>query len=118
MSSKPKTSRRQTPAEDLVFHATVGFDGIVRLPREVRERYGIKRGDRLSITATASCIRVQTLDQSIKAAQEYFRSFAPGRCLSEELIAERRREAEAQEREFQRDSRMGHTAALPPKRPS
>ncbi len=94
----------------------VDRDGTVRLPREIRARYGIKKGDEVTIRAGETGILVQTLDQRIKAAQEYFRSIVPHEvCLSDELIAERRREAAAEEREFRRDCRKARATALPPK---
>jgi AbrB family looped-hinge helix DNA binding protein len=71
--------------------------GRVLIPASVRSHHNIKVGDILAIVSHPDGVELRTKQQIIREAQDYFRSLAPAsRILSEELIAERRREAEAE----------------------
>lgn len=84
-----------------IYHVAVDWSGRIRLSAALRRRFGIRRGDKLTIASSRDDMCVLTLDQSIKAAQERFRSLAPADVLlSEELIKKRREEARREGEEF------------------
>jgi AbrB family looped-hinge helix DNA binding protein len=86
-----------------IEHVAVDSAGRIELPATLRERFRIKTGDKLSIAGSDDGMIVRTIDQSIKAAQEYFKSLAPrGVSLSEELIEERCEEARQEDEEFRK----------------
>jgi AbrB family looped-hinge helix DNA binding protein len=91
-----------SPAEAprTVFPVMMAARGRVVVPAEVRERLHIKEGDRLALIVDPDgSIRLQTLSVTIASLQGAFKDRAPGRILSDELIAERRAEAAKEERE-------------------
>jgi hypothetical protein len=62
---------------------------------------GLKPGDALQVSLDEDGLRIQTIRQQIARAQAIMRKYAsPGRCISDELIAERRLEAKREEEEF------------------
>jgi len=89
------------------FSVTVAERGRIVLPAEVRERLNINEGDSLTLTVEPDGVmklltgRAWT-DQFLSVMRNAARHIAPARRLSDELIAERRREAAKEEREFQR----------------
>ena len=83
--------------------STVSGKGWVVIPKEIRERYGIKKGDRVSVVDTAHGIYVVPIpDDPIHGARGLFKG---GRSLTEALLEDRREELEREERD------------LPPPRP-
>lgn len=73
------------------------LDGRGRLviPAEYRRALGLQVGDEVILRLEDGEVRIFTLAQAIKRAQELLdRYIAPGRSLADELIAERRAEAE------------------------
>jgi AbrB family looped-hinge helix DNA binding protein len=95
------------PAQPLGFKVTVTDRGRMVLPAEVRERLKIKDGDWLTlILEPDGVIRMLTGEVYANSLVDMFkhvtRHIAPGRSLSDELIAERRREAAKEEREFRK----------------
>lgn len=75
--------------------ARVDQQGRVLIPAEQRRALGIEPGDQVALRIVDGELRVMTLDEEIRRAQEIVRTHvASGRLLSEELIAERRAEAE------------------------
>jgi antitoxin PrlF len=93
--------------EPLGFKVTIADRGRMVLPAEVRERLKIKDGDWLTLILEADgVIKMLTgkvwTDNFLKVMRHAARHIPPGRRLSDELIAERRREAAKEEREFRR----------------
>ena len=89
------------------FKVTVAERGRIVLPAEVRERLQIEDGDWLTlILEPDGVIKLLTgrawTDQFVKVMQRAARHIPPSRRLSDELIAERRREAAKEERGFRR----------------
>jgi AbrB family looped-hinge helix DNA binding protein len=99
-----KPASQQTP---LGFKVTVTDRGRIVLPAEVRERLKIKDGDWLTlILEPDGVIKMLTgkvwTDNFLQVMRHAARHIPPGRSLSDELIAERRREAAREEREFRK----------------
>jgi AbrB family looped-hinge helix DNA binding protein len=92
-----------------VFHVTVTDRGRLVLPAEVRERLNIRDGDKVSLTVEDDgAVTLQTREVAIRRLRGMFKHVVkPGRLASDELIAERRREARKDDREFQEwDARL------------
>jgi len=89
------------------FRVTIADRGRMVLPAEVRERLKIKDGDWLTLVLEPDGVikmltgRVWT-DTFLKIMRHAARHIPRSRRLSDELIAERRREAAKEEREFRR----------------
>lgn len=98
---------------ETIDRVTVDSSGRIYLPASLRERFGIKAGDTLSISSGDDGMYVRTMDQCLKEVQDHFKSLAPPDVLlSEELIEERREEASREEeesREWLEASREGLT---------
>lgn len=76
------------------YHVKVDPAGRLTIPAELRARHGIRSGDELLLVASDSMIEVKTRAQMLREAQDLFCRAAPAsRVLSEELLAERRRDA-------------------------
>ena len=77
------------------YKARVDGTGRVLIPAEIRKRAGLKPGAAVTITEGPSGrIVLEPALALLREAQEYFRSIAPAGVLwSDELIAERRKEA-------------------------
>ena len=73
----------------------VGPDGRIVIPAPMREALGVKEGDVLFASKEGEEIRLATLDTVMERTKAILRDFVPeGVSLADELIAERRREAE------------------------
>ena len=73
---------------------TIGEGGRVVIPAEFRKSLGLKVGEIVMVGLEEGEIRIQSLREAIRRAQEMVREVVPeGRSLVDELIAERRREA-------------------------
>jgi len=78
----------------------LGPDGRVVIPAPIREALGLKEGDVLFARLEAGEIKLLTPQAAMMRAQSIVRSFVPeGVSLAEELIADRRREAEREAKE-------------------
>jgi AbrB family looped-hinge helix DNA binding protein len=77
------------------YKARVDSTGRVLIPAEVRKRLGMKPGATVTITeGPLGRIVLEPALALLREAQEYFQSLAPASVLwSDELIAERRKEA-------------------------
>ena len=74
--------------------------GRLVLPVAVRQRLKIKEGDRLTLHVEPDgTLTLQTAAVSAHSLLGRFEHLAPGRMLSDELIADRRREAAMEERD-------------------
>ena len=74
---------------------SLGPEGEVRLPERLRRRLGWLEGDKLVLTADdAGDVQVLTLHDAGRSVRGMLGPQAAGRSLADELIDERRREAE------------------------
>lgn len=72
----------------------IAAKGRVVIPASFREALGWKEGDEVQLRIEENEIRISTLRNRIKDAQNFVRGFVkPGRTLSAELVAERREAA-------------------------
>jgi len=75
---------------------TVRLDGSGRIlvPAKVRKHLKLRKGSTLIGTLDKQRLVLNTRDEALRRAQEYFSQFRPaGRLLSDELIEDRRKEA-------------------------
>ena len=73
---------------------TVDQAGRVLIPAKLRKRLDLKPGSDVQISLHGEALVITTRKQAIVKAQAYFSKFAnPGKLVSSELIADRRREA-------------------------
>ncbi len=73
----------------------VAEGGRIVIPAKYREALGLQVGDEVLLRLEDGELRVYTFDQAVRRAQAIVREYIPeGHPLSEELIAERRREVE------------------------
>ena len=78
-----------------VVVVNVAENGRMVLPAEVRRAIGLDGAGQLRIEVTESGAQITTRRQALLRARERIRSIVPAaRSLSEELIADRRREVE------------------------
>lgn len=79
---------------------TVSKKGWVVIPREIRQRYGIRPGDRVQVVDYAGRIAIiPAMNDPIREARGMLKG---GPSLTEALLEERRRELEQEEQEIQR----------------
>jgi AbrB family looped-hinge helix DNA binding protein len=79
---------------DLQSRARIEGKGRVVIPASFRSALGLKVGDEIDLRIEDNEIRISTLQSRLTKSRERLRKFVkPGRLLSEELIAERRRAA-------------------------
>lgn len=79
---------------DSVIHTKIGQGRRVAIPADLCEQYGIEPGDAVVLEGTDNGIFVRPLKAVIQEVQSFFADAAPtGVLLSEELSADRRREA-------------------------
>lgn len=82
-----------------VIHTKLGEGRRVAIPAELCQRYGIEPGDPVVLEPTDSGIVMRPLDAVIREVQAYFADIVPpGVSLSEELLRDRREEAERENR--------------------
>jgi bifunctional DNA-binding transcriptional regulator/antitoxin component of YhaV-PrlF toxin-antitoxin module len=82
-----------------VIHTKLGEGRRVAIPAELCQRYGIEPGDPVVLEPTDSGIVMRPLEVVIRDVQAYFADVAPpGVRLSEELLRDRREEAERENR--------------------
>lgn len=77
------------------FTIALGERGRLVLPARLRQRLGLQPGDRLIVTVDAGGgFRVISARDLAQRLFGLYRDLAPGRSLADELIAERREEAQ------------------------
>ncbi len=74
--------------------ARVDGHGRIVIPAEYRRALNMKEGEPVAIRLEEGAIRIFTLAEGIRRAQALVTSRTKGRSLVDELIAERRAEAE------------------------
>ena len=80
-----------------IYRSKVDSSGRIVLPAEVRQRQQIHAGDQVVLIEGRDGLQVKSLQQAILDAQSLFAQLAPQDVLlSEELIRERREEAESE----------------------
>jgi len=78
-----------------IYHSKVDASGRIVLPADVRLRQHICTGDQVVIIESDDGMRLRTYEQAVRDAQAVFAQLAPPEIvLSEELIRDRRIEAE------------------------
>jgi AbrB family looped-hinge helix DNA binding protein len=96
----PTTSASTTsPGSNLhPFNVRMGPDGRIVIPASFREALGLKEGETLLASLVGDEIHLLTVSAAVRRAQAIVRRFVPeGVSLVDELIAERRREADREE---------------------
>jgi antitoxin PrlF len=79
---------------ELKSRARIEGKGRVVIPASFRSALGLKVGDEIDLRVEDNEIRISTLQTRLTKSRERLRKFVkPGRRLSDELIAERRRSA-------------------------
>jgi antitoxin PrlF len=79
---------------ELKSRARIEGKGRVVIPASFRSALGLKVGDEIDLRIEDNEIRISTLQTRLTKSRERLRKFVkPGRRLSDELIAERRRSA-------------------------
>jgi AbrB family looped-hinge helix DNA binding protein len=77
------------------FKTKIGQSGRIVIPTEYRRRLGLEAGDEVIMHLDDDGLRLYTPAQAVARAQALVRRYVPeGHSLSEELISERRAEAE------------------------
>jgi antitoxin PrlF len=75
-------------------HARIEGKGRVVIPASFRAALGLKVGDEIDLRIKDNEIRISTLKSRLERSRQRLGEFVkPGRLLSDELIAERRRTA-------------------------
>jgi AbrB family looped-hinge helix DNA binding protein len=90
-----KDIQRGGAGED--FHVKLGAAGRMVMPAPIRARFHMVPGDTLVLRSRPDgAVEMRTRDQVIQGALAQLSALSPERVLSEELIEERRRDAEAE----------------------
>lgn len=80
--------------EPKVYRSKVDASGRVVLAADLRSALDLREGDTVLLVQDGETVRIETPEQALKAAQDYFCKLAPPeRIFSEELLKERRDEA-------------------------
>jgi AbrB family looped-hinge helix DNA binding protein len=82
-----------------VEHARLGEDGRLVIPAALRKELGLHPGDTLVIESDGDSLLVRGYDRVLREVQDSLAACrVPGADLADELIADRRAEAEAEDR--------------------
>jgi AbrB family looped-hinge helix DNA binding protein len=74
--------------------ARLNDSGRIVIPAEIRQKMGVSAGDTLLLSVEGGVLKIETHQTRIRRVQESLRRLIPpDRCLSDELIADRREEA-------------------------
>lgn len=92
---EPETEwERPKFVEELRTRAHLGAKGRLVIPAQMREVLGMQDGDVLSLRVVDGELRIATLQERLRRAQERVRKYVPaGVSLADELSAERREAA-------------------------
>ena len=96
-ASQPAAS---APSQSLQFKMKIGPGGRVVIPAVVRSAMGVKEGDTLFASFDGEEIKAVTVTTTVKRVQAAFKGLVPeGVSLVDELIADRRQEAQREAEE-------------------
>ena len=76
-----------------VMDIRVAQNGRMVLPRSVRDALGMVGGGTLVLSVEGDEVKLTSIRQSIRRAQDLYRQFATNDCPVDDFIAERRAEA-------------------------
>ena len=77
------------------YPVKVAANGRMVIPAPVRSALGLSRGGDVVLKVEDGAVRIETLDEAIRRAQEMVAQYVPGDVsLVDELIAERRAAAD------------------------
>ena len=94
MPTPRKKSAPFNPKARMTTRIRLGDGGRIVIPAAHRKALGVEPGDRMTISFVDGGLRITTWKQALAWLQEEVRRVGrPGVSLSEELIADRRREA-------------------------
>ena len=87
---------KSNAGDERVFHARMDKSGRIVLPAEVKLRKRVKEGDTIEVREDARGeLHLRSMEDVVRDVQDYFCKLIPaGVSLVDELIAERRQEAE------------------------
>lgn len=81
-------------------HVKVDGQGRILIPAELRHVLGIREGSTITLLMEDGVLTLLTTKQAVRRVQEEVAKYTtPGRSLADELLAERRAEAERETRE-------------------
>lgn len=81
--------------KDIHFKTTMGHGGRVVIPSAMRRRLNLKAGEAINVSLESDGIVITTPAMALRRLQKRFSEVVPsGVSLADELIAERRKEAE------------------------
>lgn len=81
--------------KDIQVKTTMGHGGRVVIPSAMRRRLNLKAGEAINVSLESDGIVITTPAMALRRLQKRFSEVVPsGVSLADELIAERRREAE------------------------
>jgi AbrB family looped-hinge helix DNA binding protein len=93
--------------------ARINQQGRIVIPAEIRRKMDIKPGETVLMDLEDGVLRIESHRARIRRIQQSLAHLVPpGRCLSDELIAERREEARREMEEFESDEARGREALL------
>lgn len=83
----------------MTYSAKIIKGGKIVIPAELRRELGFAEGDRLVLEREGEALVIKSYRQIVREVQEAFRPFKPqdGSSLVDELIAERRKEAQQED---------------------
>lgn len=83
----------------MTYSAKIIKGGKIVIPAELRRELGFADGDRLVLEREGEALVIKSYRQVVREVQEAFRPFKPqdGSSLVDELIAERRKEAQQED---------------------
>ena len=77
--------------------ARLNDSGRIVIPSEIRQKMGLTAGDTLLMSVEGDVLKIESYRTRVRRVQESMRKYiVPGRCLSDELIADRREEARSE----------------------
>jgi AbrB family looped-hinge helix DNA binding protein len=80
--------------EPKIYRSKVDASGRIVLAADLRSALDLHEGDSVLLVQDGETVRIETPEQALKAAQDYFCKLAPPQQIfSEELLKERRDEA-------------------------